>query len=118
MKRSNNFKLAVTGVSAVCASSVGVLAKAMHYSHAARRDEQNGFCLTAAMEWRLAAELFGSNTFAANHYWRQWERIMHLPRKLASPIDDAAESTANEFAAANERGNYAGISELALVNVA
>jgi hypothetical protein len=65
---------------------VVVLAKALHYGHAAQRDERNGFPYTAAMEWRHAAELSLSGSLAAEYYWGQWERIMHLPRQLAAPI--------------------------------
>jgi hypothetical protein len=59
---------------------------AFRYSRAAQRDENNGFPLTAAMEWRIAAELSSSIALLANHYWREWERIVHLPRRLAAPI--------------------------------
>jgi hypothetical protein len=59
---------------------------ALRYRQAAQRDENNGFPLTAAMEWRKAAELSSWITLLANHYWREWERIMHLPRRLAEPI--------------------------------
>jgi hypothetical protein len=38
------------------------------------------------MEWRYAAELFESGSFAADYCWGQWERIMHLPRQLAGPV--------------------------------
>lgn len=41
------------------------------------------------MEWRHAAELFHSNTLAADCFWRQWERVMQLPRRLAEPITDS-----------------------------
>lgn len=53
---------------------------------AAQRDEQNGFPLTAAMEWRRAAELSEPIALLAEHCWREWERLMHLPRHLASAI--------------------------------
>ena len=62
-----------------------ILAEAFHYSRAARRDERNGFPFTAAMEWRHAAELFAPNQRAVEHCWREWERIMDLPRRLAGP---------------------------------
>ena len=61
--------------------------KAFHYGRAAQRDERNGFPYTAAMEWRNAAELFAPDTLAAEYCWGQWERIMHLPRWLAQPVD-------------------------------
>ena len=44
------------------------------------------FPYTAALEWSHAAELFGTTTLAADYCWRQWERIMQLPRRLAGPI--------------------------------
>jgi hypothetical protein len=67
-------------------SHVVVPAKAIHYGRAAERDERNGFPYTAAMEWRNAAQLFAAETRAAEYCWRRWERIMHLPRRLAEPI--------------------------------
>jgi hypothetical protein len=59
---------------------------ALRYRRAAQRDENNGLPFTAAMEWRRAAELSSWITLLANRYWREWERIMHLPRRLAGPI--------------------------------
>ena len=59
---------------------------ALRYRRAAQRDENNGFSFTAAMEWRRAAELSCWITPLANRYWREWERIMHLSRRLAVPI--------------------------------
>ena len=59
---------------------------AVRYCLAAERDEKNGFPLAAAMEWRKAAKLFGSGTPLADRCWREWERIMRLPRRLAEPI--------------------------------
>jgi hypothetical protein len=64
---------------------VAILAEAFYCSRAARRDERNGFPHTAAMEWRNAAELLTPNTRAVEYCWREWERIMHLPRRLAGP---------------------------------
>lgn len=63
-------------------------AKAFHYGCVAERDERKGLPYTAAMEWRQAAELFGPSTRAAEYSWRRWERIMHLPRRLAEPVGD------------------------------
>src|SRR5262249_7122417 len=63
-----------------------ILAKAFHFIRAARRDERNGFPYTAAMEWRNAAELLALNTRAVEYCWREWERIMQLPRRLAGPV--------------------------------
>jgi hypothetical protein len=56
------------------------------YCHAAQRDERNGYANTAALEWRRAAELMTLIPPAADRCWLQWERIMHLPRRLAGPI--------------------------------
>jgi hypothetical protein len=58
----------------------------MRYCLAAQRDEKNGFPLTAAMEWRKAAELLAPITPISERCWREWERIMRLPRRLAGPI--------------------------------
>lgn len=80
----NNHKLVIVG--AWWLSNAVALAKAFHYGRAAQRDERNGFPNTAAFEWRKAAELFASKTRAAEYCWRQWERIMHLPRRLAGPF--------------------------------
>jgi hypothetical protein len=44
------------------------------------------------MEWRKAAELFAPNTRAAEYSWRKWERIMHLPRRLAEPVNDSQQA--------------------------
>ncbi len=59
-------------------------ARTFHYIRAARCDEENGFPYTAASEWRKAAELLNWNTLAADYAWRQWERIMQLPRRMAA----------------------------------
>lgn len=59
---------------------------ALRYRRAAQRDEKNGLPFTAAMEWRKAAELSSWITLLSNYCWREWERIMHLPRRLAEPI--------------------------------
>ena len=59
---------------------------ALRYRRAALRDENNGLPFTAAMEWRKAAELSSWITLLADRYWREWERIMNLPRCLADPI--------------------------------
>ena len=63
---------------------------AVRYCLAAERDEKNGFPLTAAMEWRKAAELLTLVPLAADRCWRKWERIMRLPRRLAGPIGASA----------------------------
>ena len=71
-----------------CASWIRsiVAAKAFHYVWAAYRDELNGFPYTAAIEWREAAELLLPISLAAEYCWRQWERILHLPRQMAMPF--------------------------------
>jgi hypothetical protein len=61
-------------------------AKSVHYVCAAQRDERNGFPYTAAMEWRHAAELMGTNTLLGEYCLWQWERIMHLSRRPAASI--------------------------------
>lgn len=61
---------------------------ALRYRRAAQWDESHGFSFAAAMEWRRAAELCWI-TPLANRYWREWERIMQLPRRLAVPIGAA-----------------------------
>ena len=61
------------------------LAKAFHCSRDAQREERNGFKYTAAMKWRIAAELFAPDTRAVEYCWCEWERIMQLPRRLAGP---------------------------------
>ena len=66
--------------------AVVVPAKALQYAHAAGCDERNGFLYTACLEWRHAAELFEPGSLAADYCWKKWERIMHLPRQLATPL--------------------------------
>jgi hypothetical protein len=60
--------------------------QALHYRWAAQRDEKKGFPLTAAIEWREAAALFAPIAPLVERCWREWERIMRLPRRLAEPI--------------------------------
>jgi hypothetical protein len=86
MKSSIRHNPALAAIGAWWLSNVIVPAQAFHYSLAAVRDERKGFLYTAAMEWRLAADLFAPSTRFAEYFWRQWERIMHLPRRLAGPI--------------------------------
>jgi hypothetical protein len=86
MESYNRKNAAMAAIGAWWLSHVVVPARAVHYSCAAERDERNGFPYTAAMEWRKAAELFAPNTRPAQYFWRQWERIMQLPRQLAQPI--------------------------------
>ena len=88
LRGRKNRKLSLAGLGAYCVVNVAVLAKALQYARAAQRDERNNFPYTAAMEWRLAAEFFGSNTFAAEYCWRHWEGLMHLPHGLSKAIKD------------------------------
>jgi len=92
MNSGNRHNPAIAAVGAWWLSTIVVPAKAFHYGCAAERDERKGFPYTAAMEWRKAAELFAPNTRAAEYSWRQWERIMHLPRRLAGPIGISTQS--------------------------
>ena len=87
MMPRNSHKLAIAVVGAWWLTYVAAPAKAFHYGRAAQRDERDGFPCTAALEWRMAAELFTPKARAAEYCWRQWERIMHLPRRLAGPVD-------------------------------
>jgi hypothetical protein len=89
MKHHRTHTLLTVTVGARWFLSIAVIAKAVHYIRAAQEDERNGFRYTAAMEWQLAAGLFGSDTLAAEYFWHQWERIMNLPRHLAEPIVDS-----------------------------
>jgi hypothetical protein len=61
---------------------------ALRFCVAARRDEKNGFLFTAAMEWHKAADLSAPVGPIADRCWRNWERIVRLPRHLAQPIDE------------------------------
>jgi hypothetical protein len=85
MKSYNGRNPAIAAIATWFLLNVVVPAKAFQYGCAADRDERKGLPYTAAMEWRKAAELT-AETRAAEYCWRQWERIMHLPRRLAGPI--------------------------------
>jgi hypothetical protein len=85
MKSSKTRNSATAGLCARFLGSI-VLSRAFQYLCAAHRDERNGFPYTAAMEWRDAAELLSPITLAAEYCWRQWERIMQLPREMAMPF--------------------------------
>jgi hypothetical protein len=89
MRTRSNRRRTITAVSARCLAYIAALRKAVHYVYAAHRDEENDFPYTAALEWRKAAELFGSEAPVAEYCWRQWERIVQLPRRLAEPISDS-----------------------------
>ena len=58
----------------------------MRYCLAAQRHEKNGSPFAAALQWRKAAELVGPIGSMADRCWIEWERIMHLPRRLVGPI--------------------------------
>jgi len=60
--------------------------RAVAYCAAAEQDERSGFILTAALEWRLAAESYAWDAEEANRCWLNWERLMQLPRMLANAI--------------------------------
>ena len=87
MKCRKNYSLAIA-VAARWLSTVAIPARAFQYGCAAERDERRGLQYTAAMQWRKAADLFPPDTRAAEYFWRQWERVMQLPRRLADPIED------------------------------
>lgn len=61
-------------------------AVAVRYCLAAQRHEKNGSPFVAALHWRKVAELVGPIGSMADRCWIEWERIMHLPRRLAGPI--------------------------------
>ena len=69
-------------------AAVGIATRAFRYCLAAQLDEKNGFPFTAAMEWQKAAYLFVPIGPFADLCWRQWERIVRLPRHMAAPISD------------------------------
>lgn len=90
MKCRKNYRPAIA-VAARWLSTVAIPARAFQYGCAAERDERRGLPYTAAMQWRKAAELFPPDTRAAEYFWRQWERVMQLPRRLAGPIEERPE---------------------------
>ena len=75
-----------TNVENLDLSTMAIPGRALYRSRSARREERNGFPYTAAVKWRNAAELCTPNTRAVEYCWREWERIMGLPRRLAGPI--------------------------------
>lgn len=83
MKNRKAEKLAMTTIVIWWLRNIVVPVKALHLRRAAQRDERHGFPHAAAIEWRHAAELFAPNSLASEYCWRQWERIMHLPRLAA-----------------------------------
>ena len=87
MKNHKHEGLVVAKLGGWCVRVAFVLAKALHYGRVAHHDEQNGYPYAAAMEWRHAAELFESSSIAAEYCWSQWERVMHLPRRFAVPVN-------------------------------
>jgi len=71
------------------------------YCRAAQRDEKNGFPFTAAMEWRISAELFHFVPMARQCCWGEWERIMRLPRRFATPIFEGSVMVCQDRSASN-----------------
>ena len=70
---------------------LAIAADSLHglgYWRAAEKDEKDGFPFTAAWEWQRAAECLSWTSIFADRCWRQWERIVHLPRRLAAPIGE------------------------------
>jgi hypothetical protein len=61
-------------------------AAATEYHKRARKTEAEGLTYTAAMQLRKAAGLFDHEEWLAESCWREWERIMQLPRQLSPPI--------------------------------
>jgi len=61
--------------------------QAIQYCRAALRDERSGFSMTAAVQWRKAARLAGPIGPLAEHCWREWERIMNVPRSFAEAVE-------------------------------
>jgi len=82
------------------------LTHAMKYCRAAQSEEKNGFAFTAAVEWQKAAELLSPIPFLADRCWHQWERIMHLPRRLAGPIAESQAPSAAQADAVRQAGEY------------
>jgi hypothetical protein len=72
----------------------GTATLAFRYCLAAQWDEKNRFPFTAAMEWQKAAYLFAPFDPFADLCWRQWERIVRLPRQMAEPISDQPQHNA------------------------
>jgi hypothetical protein len=62
------------------------------YCRAAEDDERNGFPFTAASEWYRAAHCFDSQSSISDRCWREWERIMRIPRALANSVIDPQEA--------------------------
>src|SRR6266496_1541391 len=92
-KTANHAHRAKIRATLSAATALDVLVKlsqfstAVEYQRAARRDEARGFPLTAAYELRHAAELFVVEPSMADRCWKNWERLMGLPRELSRPID-------------------------------
>lgn len=102
MKSGRNHNVVVATIAGWFMTNVAASARAFQYCWAAHRDECNGFPYTAALEWREAATLFASNSFFADRCWREWERIMQLPRRLAQPIGTPAVTFAYKNALKSE----------------
>lgn len=102
MKSRRNQNVVVATIGSWFLINVVASARAFQYCRSAHRDERNGFPYTAAVEWREAATLFASNSFFADRCWREWERIMQLPRRLAQPIGTPAVTFAYKNALKSE----------------
>jgi len=90
--RSHQHEMRVAvAIAAEYIAGVAAISQAIRYVYAAHRDERDGFLYTAASEWRHAADLFTLNNQGVEYCWRQWERIMRLPRSFAVPISDPPE---------------------------
>jgi hypothetical protein len=49
--------------------------------------------MTAAFEWRRAAECFTWDVEEADRCWCNWERLMGLPRWLAKAVGEVEETS-------------------------
>lgn len=60
-------------------------ALAVEQHRAARTSERRGYPMTAAFQWRKTASLINDGDFV-ERCWCEWERLMHLPRRLSAAI--------------------------------
>ncbi len=120
MTSGNNNKRnpAITAITAWWLSHVVVAAKALHYGCAAERDERNGFQYTAAIEWRNAAELSAATPRVADYFWRRWERVMGLPRRLAAPIGGSQPAPVVPITSASRPAIVRSIDQISFANAA
>lgn len=91
----------IPGVVSICVAPLVKVAAALYaiqYCRAAQQDERNSFPFTAAVEWQKAAVLFGMVApRLADRCWREWERIMRIPRRLAGPLEATPESSRSSY---------------------